>query len=147
MNMGPTSHICPKLLNIYPSASPNASTVMTVPTANSTTDRAKYEYEVQSHCPNVDGSGNNWSICRSLCRKYAFSSTDDMPYTRILSLNWITQRPNNKKLQLQRVIQLQPWIKAQGHHCFGDDADISQELCKLQKKDTTVNIEWQMTVL
>jgi len=64
-----------------------------------------------------------------------------MTYTRILYLNWITQRPNNRKLRLQRVIQLQPWIKAQGHHCFDDDGDISQELCKLQKKDITVNNE------
>jgi len=57
--------------------------------------------------------------------------------TRILYLNWITLRPNNKKLRLERVIQLQPWIKAQGHHCFGDDADISQELCKLT--EDTIN--------
>lgn len=61
-------------------------------------------------------------------------------YTSILYLSWITKRPQNKKLQLQQVIQLQPWIKAQGHHCFGDNADTSQELCKLQKKDTTVNM-------
>lgn len=63
-----------------------------------------------------------------------------MSYTRILYLNWTTQSPNSKTLPLRRVVQLQPWLQAQGHHCFGDDAGISQELFELQKTNATVTV-------
>lgn len=65
INMGPTSHICPRCRKMSPSAAlPRAITVTRVPTENSTIDRAKYEYDLQSHLPNVCTSSSSISCSR-----------------------------------------------------------------------------------